>query len=278
MQAGSRQHRQAPQAGPARRVRLLACVLGFGWALLLPASIYAQQASPETAKTKDHAAPSSGKAAPAKPAADENAFPEDISRRAAAQDHSAAPPAQAATPADGQQTAKPAADADNPFPEDVSRKAAEKAASGDSSSSADSPDSSSSSSSSSASSANPGSPDADADVPPDVPANSGRKRRKKPSDKDIQSGSLAGTGRAEEDVRIGRYYLSQHNYQGAYGRFQEAARMDPANVEAIYGTAASAEGLHKRDEALENYKLYLQIAPDGEHAKAVEKSLKALSH
>lgn len=100
---------------------------------------------------------------------------------------------------------------------------------------------------------------------------------RKPSDKDIRTGSLAGEGRAAEDVRVGRYYLSQHNYQGAYARFAEAARLDQANVEAIYGVAASAEGLHKNDEALENYKLYLQIAPDGEHARLAEKSLKSLS-
>ena len=68
-------------------------------------------------------------------------------------------------------------------------------------------------------------------------------------------------------MKIGRFYLGDGNYLGAYGRFSEAARFDPANVNAIYGLAASAEGLHHTDEALTNYKLYLAIAPDGDHAK-----------
>lgn len=174
-------------------------------------------------------------------------------------------------------TAKPDAAADNPFPEDVSRGAAANGAAANGAA-ADTPDapaagSSSSSSSSGGSGTAAGS---DPNAEPDVPAQQHRRRLGKPSPKDIQSGSLAGEGRAEEDVRVGRYYLSQHNYQGAYIRFEEAARLDPSSVEAIYGVAAAAEGLHKTDEAKENYELYLQIAPDGEHARAAEKSLKSL--
>ena len=109
-----------------------------------------------------------------------------------------------------------------------------------------------------------------------MPPAAGRRKLRKPSDSDIQSGSLAGEGRAQEDVRIGRYYLNDGNYQGAYTRFAEAGHMDPANVEAIYGLASAAEGLHKKDEALENYKLYLQIAPDGDRAKAAQKAIRSL--
>jgi tetratricopeptide (TPR) repeat protein len=100
---------------------------------------------------------------------------------------------------------------------------------------------------------------------------------KKPSDKDIQSGSLAGEGRAQDDVRVGRYYLGSGDFQGAYGRYSEAMRLDPTNLDAIYGLAAAAAGLHHTDEALTNYKLYLQIAPDGNDAKSARKALRALS-
>ncbi len=245
--------------------------------LLMPLCAAAQQTTPAaSAGSKDHT--QAGK--PVKPP------PPGITPK----------PAQAP---DNQQpqAVKPDAAADNPFPEDVSRGAAARSAApdtpdapaaadgagssssnpGSSSSSNGSSDSNSSSSNSGSSSSNTAADGSDPNAAPDIPAQQHRRRLGKPNAKDIQSGSLAGEGRAEQDVRVGRYYLSQHNYQGAYARFEEAARLDPASVEAIYGVAAAAEGLHKTDEAMENYKLYLQVAPDGEHAKFAEKSIKALA-
>jgi Flp pilus assembly protein TadD len=75
---------------------------------------------------------------------------------------------------------------------------------------------------------------------------------------------------------VGSYYLSDRNYQGAYLRFSEAARLDPANLEAIYGLAASADGLHKKDEAVANYRLYVEVAPKGERVRAAERALRSL--
>ena len=78
-------------------------------------------------------------------------------------------------------------------------------------------------------------------------------------------------------MRVGRFYLGDGDYKGAYGRFSEANRLDPTNLDAIYGLAAAAAGLHHTDEALTNYKLYLQIAPDGNDAKSARKAIRALS-
>lgn len=205
-----------------------------------------------------------------KSAAQENPFPSDASGHAAQQKDQANQPSSPDAPDAGQQTPqKPKSTAEeNPFPEDVSKGAAaakDSAASGDSSSSSSSGD---------ASSSNPNS-----DIPPegDVPKDNGRRKLRKPSDKDIESGSLAGEGRAAEDVRVGRFYLSAGNYRGAYNRFAEATRMDPVNTDAIYGLAVSAAGLHHTDEALTNYKLYLQIAPDGNDTKSARKAIHSLS-
>lgn len=197
-----------------------------------------------------------------KTAEQENPFPSSVSKQAAQkedQSSSSAPSADAPT----QQKPKSAAE-ENPFPEDVSKSAA---AAKDSSASGESSGNSSSSS-------NP-----DGDNPPDgdLPKDSGRHKLRKPSDNDIESGSLAGEGRAKEDVRVGRFYLGTEDYKGAYNRFAEAARLDPANVNAIYGLAASAAGLHRTDEALANYKLYLEIAPDGSDAKSARKALRELA-
>ncbi|HEY3988585.1 MAG TPA: tetratricopeptide repeat protein [Acidobacteriaceae bacterium] len=217
-----------------------------------------------------------------KSAAQENPFPADVSKRAAQQDGQSKsspdgvnPPA---APDADQQAPEPAqkpgdAAKENPFPEDVSKSAAAAAAK-DSNAAGDSSSSSSSSSSDSSSSSNPG---GDTDPNADLPPDNGRRKLKKPSEKDIQSGSLAGQGKAQDDVNVGRYYLGTGDYKGAYGRFSEAARLDPASPGAIYGLAAAAAGLHHTDEALTNYELYLQIAPDGSDAKSARKALRELA-
>jgi tetratricopeptide (TPR) repeat protein len=281
--------RAATDTGGMMRARVRSLALGLvavlvvatlalsGW-LALPAM--AQQSG--SSDSGSGQAPSSS-STPSKPqtppahksTAQDNPFPADVSKQAAQQqsqppdtpagaptDAPAAPDAGPQAPQSGQ---KPGSTAkDNPFPEDVS-KGAEAAAAKDSGASG----SSSSSSSSSAS--------GDANPDADVPSDNGRRKLRKPSDKDIQSGSLAGEGRAQEDVKVGRFYLGAGDYKGAYGRFTDAARMDPTNLDAIYGLAAAAAALHRNDEALTNYKLYLQIAPDGNDAKSARKALRTLS-
>ena len=199
-----------------------------------------------------------------KNAAQQNPFPADASEHAAQQQ-----PDATRAPDNAQQSGNKQDDAanDNPFPEDVSKGAAA-AAARESDTNSSSPSGASSSSSNPAGEGNP-----DADLPPDT----GRHKLKKPSDEDIQSGSLAGEGRAQEDLRVGRFYLGSGNYKGAYGRLAEAVRMDPTNVDAIYGLAAAADGLHKKEEALTNYKLYLEIAPDGDKANSARKAIRGLA-
>lgn len=249
------------------RARFAALLALGGW-LLLPAMAQ-QPATPGSASQSPPSAPSKQrKQTPApKSAAQENPFPDDVSKDAAQPQQGSQPPDASAAPDAGQQPAQKPGDAakDNPFPEDVSKGAAAAAAK-------DNNEAGSSSSSSSNSN-----PSGDTDPDADVPRDSGRHKLKKPSDKDIQSGSLAGQGEAQDDVRVGRFYLNTGAYKGAYERFSEATRMDPTNVDAIYGLAAAAAGLHRTDEALTNYKLYLEIAPDGEKAKSARKAILALS-
>jgi tetratricopeptide (TPR) repeat protein len=259
------------QKWPSRLVTIcsrarFATPLALGALLMLPAMAQ-QPAPPDSGSQSSPPAPSKQKQTPApKSAAQENPFPDDVSKDAAQQQQSQPADASAAPDA-SQQPAQQPGDAakDNPFPEDVSKGAAAAAAKDNNAAG---------SSSSSSSNSNPG---GDTDPDADVPRDSGRHKLKKPSDKDIESGSLAGQGEAQDDVRVGRYYLSTGSYKGAYERFSEATRMDPTNVDAIYGLAAAAAGLHRTDEALTNYKLYLEIAPDGEKAKSARKAILALS-
>ena len=244
-----------------------AVLLALGGLLMLPATAQ-QPATPDSGSQSSPPATSKQqKQTPApKSAAQENPFPDDVSKDAAQKQEQSQPP-DASAPDAGQPPAQQPSDAakDNPFPEDVSKGAAAAAAKDNNAAG---------SSSSSSSNSNPG---GDTDPDADVPRDAGRRKLKKPSDKDIQSGSLAGQGEAQDDVRVGRYYLGTGAYKGAYERFAEATRMDPTNVDAIYGLAAAAAGLHRTDEALTNYKLYLEIAPDGEKAKSARKAIQALS-
>ena len=244
-----------------------AATVALGGLLALPA--FAQHSGTQNSSSAQSNNKQTQQTPPAhKSAAQENPFPKDASQRAAQQqpqpgNNAPSAPDAAQQPQSGQNPGDAAKD--NPFPEDVSKSAAAAA-------SKENDGVGPSSSGASSSSSNPGG-DPDADLPPET----GRRRLKKPSDKDIQSGSLAGEGRAQEDVRVGRFYLGSGNYKGAYGRFSEAVRMDPVNVDAIYGLASAADGLHNRDEALTNYKLYLEIAPDGDKAKSAQKAIRALA-
>lgn len=254
---------------------LCAAAVALGGLLVLPAvgqQTGTQDSSSGTQSKQQNPPTSSTK----KSAAQENPFPADASQRAAQQHKQQDQQGNApdAPDAGQKQPAQKPGDAaqENPFPEDVSRSAAAAASKtngADSSSSSNGTDNGASSSSSNPDAA--GNPDAD--IPPDT----GRHKLKKPSEADIQSGSLAGAGKAQDDVRVGRFYLNSGDYKGAYGRFSEAARLDPTNIDAIYGLAASADGLHHAQEALTNYKLYLDIAPDGHDAKSARKAIRSLS-
>lgn len=221
----------------------------------------------------------------------ENSFPEDVSRKASQQgtetnpaeepakstdagppsappasDAASAPDAPAPGGSGGDGQAKPPSAAqDNPFPEDVSREAAKSAADAGSGSGV--------SSSSSYGASSTDDPDVDRETDPDKATR--RHKLPKPSD-NVEVGSLSATARAKKDVEVGNYYLAAGSPKGAYARFADASKMDPTNVDAIFGLAEAARRLRRTDEAIANYKLFLAIAPDGSRAKEVRKGLNDL--
>ena len=79
-----------------------------------------------------------------------------------------------------------------------------------------------------------------------------------------------------EDLKVGQQYLGMGNYQGAYERFKEACKVNPANVEAVFYLAEAARKTAHLDESAENYRIYLQVQPDGSKAKAARKALAQL--
>jgi len=164
-----------------------------------------------------------------------------------------------------QEQKKPTTADENPFPEDVSKKAAQ-------------PEKQ---------------PEKNEDAPKTAPPRSDADANSSSSKDNLQGIGLLGdkdsrisdgAGKvifnpklAEEDVRVGGFYLKNGDYKGAYTRYKEATLVNPGNADAVFGLAESARGLKKNDEALENYQLYLDAIPNGKKSKEALKALKSLS-
>jgi len=164
-----------------------------------------------------------------------------------------------------QEQKKPSTADENPFPEDVSKKAAQ-------------PEKQ---------------PEKNEDAPKTAPPRSDADANSSSSKDNLQGIDLLGdkdsrisdgAGKvifnpklAEEDVRVGGFYLKNGDYKGAYTRYKEATLVNPGNADAVFGLAESARGLKKNDEALENYQLYLDAIPNGKKSKEALKALKSLS-
>lgn len=82
---------------------------------------------------------------------------------------------------------------------------------------------------------------------------------------------------AKKDDRIGKFYLRSGDFAGAYGRYKEATEVNPGDLNAVIGLAMAADHLGRRAEAIQNYKLYLAVKPDGPQSKDALKALKRLS-
>src|ERR1700742_903204 len=178
---------------------------------------------------------------------------------APAQQEQAAPPQNSPAPAPSQK--KHTTADDNPFPEDISRKAAQ---------GTDAPP---------AADKGPAAPGNPAGT--DSSSSSSRSKFEGLGDP-INDGDRVSNGAggyvlnpklAAEDVRVGGFYLQRRDYQGAYTRYKEATQVDPANADAVFGLAEAARGLNHKDEAVQNYLIYLDAFPDGKKSKDVRKVL-----
>lgn len=159
-------------------------------------------------------------------------------------------------PAEEQAPQKKSSNAeDNPFPEDVSRRAAEAAKQGKE--------------------GTPASPDTKS-VPPGESSSASHFSDLPKEDDSVNPINMHDPKRAAEDVRVGKFYMDTEDWTGAYNRFQDALRVESDNADAAYGMAEAAVKLKRSSEAVTAYKKYLELDPDGPHAKASMKALKKL--
>jgi Tfp pilus assembly protein PilF len=83
--------------------------------------------------------------------------------------------------------------------------------------------------------------------------------------------------REAEDLDVSKFYLQSGNYLGAYLRAQDAVKSVPDDSEAHFALAQAAQKMKKRDEAIQEYKAYLDLEPDGDHVKTARLALVELS-
>jgi len=222
-------------------------------ALILGPPVFAQQSSGSSSQQ------SNGAAAQA-PSDDSNSFPEDVSRKAAKekarQDKAADPDAPQSSGSDAAQNPKApdnSASSDNPFPEETSRKAAADARA--------------------AGSDNSGSGVSSSSDYDDRASGHGRNAVVP----NVSMSHIHDKDPAKEDVQVGTFYLQTGDYVGAYARFKEASTLHPENTDAIFGLAEAARKLKKNQEAIENYKLFLDVVDSGSKARDARKALASLS-
>jgi len=132
---------------------------------------------------------------------------------------------------------------------------------------------SSSSSSSSSSSADDTDRPADAGSPEPNKAN-GSVRRRLPKVEKLQSDEE----RAEEDLKVSKFYENADNLAAAYLRAKDAVKYQPSDPETHFALAHVAQKMDKREEAANEYNKYLELAPDGLRIKEVQKQLAKLQH
>lgn len=72
---------------------------------------------------------------------------------------------------------------------------------------------------------------------------------------------------AQEDERVGAYYLDEKNWKAALSRFESAVVLDPENPEVYWGLGEAQRHLGKFSEAKAAYAKLVEYDPDSKHGK-----------
>ncbi len=80
---------------------------------------------------------------------------------------------------------------------------------------------------------------------------------------------------AQEDEKVGAYYLDEKNWKAALSRYESAVVLDPENPEVYWGLGEAQRHLGKLGEAKAAYEKLLEYDPDSKHGKEAKKILKS---
>lgn len=84
--------------------------------------------------------------------------------------------------------------------------------------------------------------------------------------------------KADKNVEIGDYYLTQKNYAAAISRYREALYWKPDDAMAHFRLGQALEAAGQYAEARKNYQGYLKILPQGKFASTARKALQRMKN
>lgn len=79
--------------------------------------------------------------------------------------------------------------------------------------------------------------------------------------------------KAEDEVKVGGFYLKKGSYKAAASRFLEATKWNPGMAEAYFLLGEAEEKLKDEKAAREAWAKFLELAPDDKRAEEVKKKL-----
>jgi len=75
---------------------------------------------------------------------------------------------------------------------------------------------------------------------------------------------------AKKDLKIGDFYAKKGNRRAAAARYLEATRWNPQYAEAYWKLAEARDELRQNSHALDAYRSYLALEPNGKQAKQAQ--------
>lgn len=78
---------------------------------------------------------------------------------------------------------------------------------------------------------------------------------------------------AQQEIKVGRYYMKKGSYRAASGRFLEATLWDPTSVDAFYELGKARERSGNTKGMKEAWAKFLELAPDDKRAGEIRKKL-----
>ncbi|MFO0283918.1 MAG: hypothetical protein ACK532_18590, partial [Acidobacteriota bacterium] len=80
---------------------------------------------------------------------------------------------------------------------------------------------------------------------------------------------------AQQEVKVGRFYMKRGSWKAAAGRFLEATLWDPTSAEAFYELGRAREKAGNQKGMREAWLKFLELAPEDKRAAEVKKKLAA---
>ena len=77
-------------------------------------------------------------------------------------------------------------------------------------------------------------------------------------------------------MKIGDFYAKKGNNRAAAARYLEATRWNPQYAEAFRKLAEARDELGQNSHALDAYRSYVALEPDGKHAKQAQSRIAEL--